>query len=48
MGRVVVAARRKIAEADPRNPYSTLGNLGSVLAGGEPNTLFGAPPVSCL
>ena len=42
LGRVASEARRKIAEADPHNPPSTLGNPITVLAGGEPNTFRSA------
>lgn len=37
LGGVSTEALWNIAEADPRNPHSTLGNHGTVLAGGEPN-----------
>lgn len=37
-----VDTHRRIAEAYPRNPPSTLGNHGSVLAGGEPNSVRSA------
>lgn len=42
LGGVPTEAQRKVAEADPRNPQSTLGNQETVLAGGEPNNVRSA------